>query len=106
VQPLDYYTQTKAEAEQLVLKANGVNGLLTVAVRPSGIFGPGDPMMLPSMVAQARAGKMKAVIGNGQNLWDFTYIDNVVHGHLCAEKALEKGSEAAGKVRILCVSLL
>lgn len=87
------------------MKTNGVNGLLTVAVRPSGIFGPGDPMFFPSMVAQARAGKMKAVIGDGQNLWDFTYIDNVVHGHLCAENALEKGSEAAGKVRMFCVYL-
>ncbi|GAQ83800.1 sterol-4alpha-carboxylate 3-dehydrogenase (decarboxylating) [Klebsormidium nitens] len=95
--PLDHYTHTKAQAEQLVLKANGVNGLLTVAVRPSGIFGPGDKAMIPNMVALAQAGKLSSIVGDGKNLWDFTYIDNVVHGHQCAEKALKEGSEAAGK---------
>lgn len=81
-----------------MLKANGVNGLLTVAVRPSGIFGPGDKAMIPNMVALAQAGKLSSIVGDGKNLWDFTYIDNVVHGHLCAEKALKERSEAAGKV--------
>jgi sterol-4alpha-carboxylate 3-dehydrogenase (decarboxylating) len=37
--PMDAYNETKAEAEKLVLAANGVNGLLTVAIRPAGIFG-------------------------------------------------------------------
>jgi sterol-4alpha-carboxylate 3-dehydrogenase (decarboxylating) len=37
--PMDAYNETKAEAERLVLTANGVNDLLTVAIRPAGIFG-------------------------------------------------------------------
>lgn len=37
--PLDAYNESKAKAEELVLAANGQNGLLTVALRPAGIFG-------------------------------------------------------------------
>ena len=39
---LDSYTQTKALAEKLVLEASGgPGGMLTAAIRPHGIFGPG-----------------------------------------------------------------
>ena len=37
--PLDAYNESKAKAEELVLQANGKDGLLTVALRPAGIFG-------------------------------------------------------------------
>ena len=48
---------------QIVLEANGKQGLLTVALRPHGIFGPRDPQVIPIMVATAKAGKMKFIIG-------------------------------------------
>jgi sterol-4alpha-carboxylate 3-dehydrogenase (decarboxylating) len=37
--PMDAYNESKAKAEQIVIEANGKNGLLTVALRPAGIFG-------------------------------------------------------------------
>jgi sterol-4alpha-carboxylate 3-dehydrogenase (decarboxylating) len=37
--PMDAYNDSKAKAEAAVLAANGKDGLLTVALRPSGIFG-------------------------------------------------------------------
>jgi sterol-4alpha-carboxylate 3-dehydrogenase (decarboxylating) len=37
--PLDAYNESKAKGEELVIAANGVDGLLTVALRPAGIFG-------------------------------------------------------------------
>lgn len=55
----DSYSATKAEGESLVMKANGRNGLLTCCIRPSSIFGPGDRLLVPSLVAAARAGKSK-----------------------------------------------
>ena len=36
---MDAYNESKAKAEELVLSANGVKGLLTVSLRPAGIFG-------------------------------------------------------------------
>ncbi|GAW08316.1 C-3 sterol dehydrogenase [Lentinula edodes] len=37
--PLDVYMETKVQAEKIVLAANGKDGLSTVILRPSGIFG-------------------------------------------------------------------
>jgi sterol-4alpha-carboxylate 3-dehydrogenase (decarboxylating) len=69
--------------EKLVLAANGREGTLaTVALRPSGIFGEGDPLLVPLTVANAKKGKMKYVIGSGENLMDFTYVGNVAQAHL------------------------
>lgn len=36
---MDAYNDSKAKAEEAVLAANGQGGLLTVALRPAGIFG-------------------------------------------------------------------
>ncbi|XP_051119550.1 3beta-hydroxysteroid-dehydrogenase/decarboxylase-like [Andrographis paniculata] len=89
----DSYSATKAEGETLVISSNGSNGLLTCCIRPSSIFGPGDKLLVPSLVAAARAGKSKFIIGDGKNMYDFTYVENVAHAHVCAERAL--ASEAA-----------
>ncbi|WVZ72138.1 hypothetical protein U9M48_020647 [Paspalum notatum var. saurae] len=80
----DAYAQTKAEAEKLVMKANGINDLLTCCIRPSSIFGPGD-IMIPVL---DRCRKIHFILGDGKNLDDFVYVENVVHGHLCADKTL------------------
>jgi sterol-4alpha-carboxylate 3-dehydrogenase (decarboxylating) len=37
--PFDAYNDSKAQGEKLILEANGKGGLLTVALRPAGIFG-------------------------------------------------------------------
>lgn len=55
----DIYSETKAQGEALVLSANGKSGLVTCAIRPSSIFGPGDRLLVPSLVSAARSGKMK-----------------------------------------------
>ena len=65
-----------------MLAANGRGGLATVALRPSGIFGEGDPLLVPLTVAKAKEGKMKFIIGSGKNLMDFTYVGNVAQAHL------------------------
>ncbi|KAI3454023.1 hypothetical protein Pfo_010686 [Paulownia fortunei] len=93
----DSYSATKAEGEALVIKSNGSNGLLTCCIRPSSIFGPGDKLLVPSLVAAARAGKSKFIIGDGNNMYDFTYVENVAHAHICAERALASEKTVAEK---------
>ena len=44
---LSEYPRTKALAEKMVLEANGQEDLLTVALRPHLIWGPGDPHLVP-----------------------------------------------------------
>ncbi|XP_043912961.1 sterol-4-alpha-carboxylate 3-dehydrogenase, decarboxylating isoform X2 [Protopterus annectens] len=96
--PIDYYTETKILQEKDVLKANSPDdNFLTVAIRPHGIFGPRDPQLVPILVEAAKSGKMKFMIGNGKNLVDFTYVDNVVHGHILAAEHLQKDSPLCGK---------
>ena len=82
--PMDYYTQTKIEGERLVLAANGVAGVASCALRPSGIFGEGDPLFVPTVAKQAERGKMKYVIGDGKNEMDFTYVSNLAHSVSCS----------------------
>jgi sterol-4alpha-carboxylate 3-dehydrogenase (decarboxylating) len=101
--PLDFYTATKIEAEKLVLAANGraTKGggtLATVALRPSGIFGEHDRLLVPTAVDKARAGKMKYVIGGGGNLMDWTYAGNVADAHvLAAARLASAASPIAGR---------
>ncbi len=46
---IDPYNYTKELAERAVIEANG-KGLLTVALRPSGIFGPRDAQAWPAII--------------------------------------------------------
>jgi nucleoside-diphosphate-sugar epimerase len=89
------YAATKAEAERLVLAADGP-ALRTVALRPHLIWGPGDTQIVPRIIAQARAGKVVRV-GDGTNVVDTTYIDNAVDAHLRAARALLGERRAAGR---------
>lgn len=98
VKPIDYYTETKILQERAVLDANDPkNNFLTTAIRPHGIFGPRDPQMVPILVEAARKGKMKFMIGNGENLVDFTFVENVVHGHILAAEHLSRDVTMGGK---------
>lgn len=75
----DSYSETKADAEKLVMRANGREGLLTCCIRPSSIFGPGDKLMVPSLVAAARAGKSKVSVDFSMLVkywWSHVHIDN------------------------------
>ncbi len=96
VRPLSHYTATKASAEQYILKACS-SSLKTIALRPHIVLGPGDNHLLPGLLAQARAGKLRQ-IGPGRNRVDISFIDNVVAAHICALKAIIENPEVAGKV--------
>jgi len=89
-----FYPETKAKAEQLVLKATGKR-LRTVVLRPHQIWGPGDPHFAPRLIARAK--KLKR-IGHGNNLVDTTYIDNAVDAHILAADTLEKNPEISGNI--------
>lgn len=62
----DLYTATKLRAEKCVLAANDEGGLLTCAIRPGGIFGPGEERILPALVEQCAKGRLVIVIGDGR----------------------------------------
>lgn len=89
------YARTKAAAEALVLAANGAE-LATCALRPHLVFGPGDPHLLPRVVARARAGRL-ARVGGGSNEVSVTFVENAAHAHLDAARTLAPGAPHAGR---------
>ena len=86
------YSLTKKLGEDLVHDA-ALFGLETVTIRPKAIFGPGDQTLLPRLVTAARQGRLPQ-IGDGHNLVDLTYVENVVHALRLALTA----SAASGKI--------
>ena len=89
------YPQTKAEAEALVLAADGER-LSTVAIRPHLIWGPGDPHILPRLIEKNRQGRL-AVVGDGSNRVGITFVENAAAAHLQALDALAPKAACAGK---------
>ncbi|KAJ7505379.1 C-3 sterol dehydrogenase [Mycena galericulata] len=85
----DAYTDSKAKAEEAVLEANGKNGLLTVALRPAGIFGPGDRQVMSGLYEVYQRGQTHFQIGDNTNLFDWTYVGNVAAAHLLAADRLD-----------------
>lgn len=79
------YAKTKKLGEDLVNNAASA-GLDTVTLRPKAIFGPGDRALLPRLIAAARQGRLRR-FGDGGNLVDLTYVDNVVQALLLAMQA-------------------
>lgn len=92
---LCHYATSKIIAEKLILKANSPE-LLTTAIRPHLVWGPGDPHLLPRLLKRGRLRQLK-VIGNGQNRVDIAYIDNVVQAHLLVANNLQGVATAAGR---------
>lgn len=90
------YGQTKAESEQMVMAANSRH-VATVSLRPRLVVGPREDNMIPNILDRAAKGRL-AIVGDGENLTDMTYIDNAAWAHLDAEKALvDHTSPCAGK---------
>jgi nucleoside-diphosphate-sugar epimerase len=90
------YPATKAQAERLILEANGTGGLLTTSLRPHLIYGPGDPHLFPRIIDRARRGILVQV-GDGMNRVDVTYVENAADAHLLAADRLGRGSPVNGR---------
>jgi len=104
--PIDNYVATKIDAEKIVLAANGRGKLRTVAIRPATIFGPGDRQALPPIIKIIREGRTRWQLGDGTNLFDFTYVGNVVKAHvLAADKLSEPEPHVNLSVRLPSVGM-
>eukprot|EP01127_Copromyxa_protea_P005717 TRINITY_DN15581_c0_g1_i1.p1 TRINITY_DN15581_c0_g1~~TRINITY_DN15581_c0_g1_i1.p1 ORF type:complete len:447 (+),score=116.15 TRINITY_DN15581_c0_g1_i1:875-2215(+) len=85
---LDAYTITKAKAEGLVLSKNGQKGIYTCALRPHSIYGPGDDISWPQMLASAHGGKLKWKLTENVHKSSYTFLDNIVHSEILAADIL------------------
>ncbi len=91
---VDLYSESKARAEVLLLAADGRKTrsgrtLRTCALRPGGIYGPGEPTHLPRLVRAVDSGQFRLKIAGGKGRSDNVYIDDLVEAHLQAAHRLE-----------------
>lgn len=94
----DLYSSTKVASEQLVLGANGKSGLLTSAIRPGGIYGPGERNTIVGPLMKAlKQGAPLVFFGDGASRIDYTYIDNLVDAQIRAAERLVEGSRVCGQ---------
>ena len=93
----DLYTETKVVSEKWVLSQNGVGGVYTCSIRPSGIWGIGDKTMFKIFFDQILKGMFIARVGDGSALIDNSYVANLVHGQILAAKHLVEGGTAPGQ---------
>lgn len=83
-EPISNYASTKLLAEEEIDKGFA-NGLPVISIRPRAIFGPGDTVIFPRVIPRLKSGRLP-IIGDGENVIDLTYIENVVDALiLCAE---------------------
>jgi predicted dehydrogenase/nucleoside-diphosphate-sugar epimerase len=85
------YTQTKLQAEKLVMQAASAGRIQAVVLRPGQIYGPGAAKVPPSGTINI-AGRW-IVVGSGNHHVPLVYIDNVVDAlMLAATRDLPGGS--------------
>lgn len=83
------YSETKKEAEKLVLAANCPE-MTTISIRPRLVWGPNDTTILPNLLELVDSGAFRW-IEQGKLLSSTTHIDNLVHGVMCAMQAGQGG---------------
>jgi nucleoside-diphosphate-sugar epimerase len=76
IQPADYYQKTKYDAEPLV-NDYGAHGMDTVIIRPTAIYGPGDPGRFRIIFQRVCTGVFP-MFGDGTTLYHPLYIDNLL----------------------------
>jgi NAD+-dependent farnesol dehydrogenase len=88
--PRNDYERTKAEADRVAREA-AASGRDIVILYPGVVYGPGDLTdgnIVVKMVSDHLAGRFPGIVGPGDRLWSYSYVSDVVDGHLAA---LERG---------------
>ena len=84
------YERTKAVADGLAQQAIDA-GQDVVRLYPGVVYGPGeltDGNLVVKMIADHLHGRLPGVVGPGDRLWSYAFVEDVAEGHL---RALERG---------------
>ncbi|XP_012071680.1 putative dihydroflavonol 4-reductase isoform X2 [Jatropha curcas] len=90
------YEKSKAIADKIALQA-AANGVPIVVVYPGVIYGPGK-LTTGNIVAQLLIerfqGRLPGYIGNGNDKFSFSHVDDVVQGHIAAMNKGQPGESS------------
>lgn len=84
------YEKSKVVSDKIALDAAG-EGVPIVAVYPGVVYGPGKVTtgnMVAQLIIERFSGRLPGYIGNGNERFSFSHVDDVVEGHIAA---LNKG---------------
>lgn len=84
------YERTKALADAVARRAMA-EGRDVVCLYPGVVYGPGemtDGNLVAKMIADHLNGRLPGIVGPGDRLWSYAFVDDVARGHVLA---LEKG---------------
>lgn len=98
--PVSLYAASKKSAELMAHSYSKLYGFATTGLRYFTVYGPwGRPDMAPMLFAQAiNKEEPIKVFNNGNLSRDFTYIDDIVQGTICATEHTPKASSCANGV--------
>ncbi len=96
IAPEDFYQQTKYEGE-LALGPLAARGLSVVTLRPTAIYGPGDPARFLMLFRMAAKGRF-LMFGDGRTFYHPVHIDNLVDAF---ELAAVAGDRAVGQAYLI-----
>jgi farnesol dehydrogenase len=85
------YERTKAEADRLARAAAATQDI--VILYPGVVYGPGDLTdgnLIVKMVDDHLRGRFPGIIGPGDRIWSYAFVDDVAEGHAAA---LERGGK-------------
>ena len=89
IKPEDYYQQTKYEGE-LVAGEFIKKGMKVTIIRPTAIYGPGDPERFYMIFKRVKTGSFP-MFGNGKTYYHPVYIENLTDAFILSMD-LEKGN--------------
>jgi farnesol dehydrogenase len=88
------YERTKARADILAREAAAA-GADVVILYPGVVYGPGDRTdgnLVVQMVADHLAGRFPGIVGPGDRLWSYAFVEDVAAGHVAALERAAPGS--------------
>lgn len=90
--PRSPYGHSKWACEQILRRWNQA-GFSFVILRLFSVYGPGQrqDLVLPRIVSAIEQGKPFRIFGQGQQLRDFTYVDDIVRAIQATERLLQTG---------------
>ncbi|MBM2846412.1 MAG: Dihydroflavonol-4-reductase [Bacteroidetes bacterium] len=89
------YERSKHEAEIVVVRY-ARQGLHAVIVNPTRVFGPGaltEGNSVTKMIDWYLSGKWRFILGNGTNVGNYGFVDDVVKGHILAMESGKPGEK-------------
>jgi len=109
LRPLTPYGATKAAAEMLLSGWSQTYGMTAAALRLTNVYGPGmerKDSFVPRLLRATRSGEPVRVYGDGEQVRDYVYVEDVARAFVVALEREHSGPLTVGAGRSVSVNTL